>query len=338
MSNKNTHTKAFDTQGGGKGFKNESSRQILVITIFAVIIVILALFATLIIGKMAGELKNSTTPPALDGYEQKYMDAGDVKIGKLLLINGDYKYTFPSDMSDMINVKLYQKNSQNDAFTSIGGKFTYSLSTDRIYLTQQTLDAFNQMMLDYCKTFDDTASANANANSASNIQIAWGGYNPQNTDEYAQDMKGYSDFYDHGLGTTMTLKENEHSSKLTEELLKTDFEWIYWNAHKYGFIIRYPNECAEHTGFDSKSNVRLRYVGVPHATYMFENGLCFEEYLELLRSKYTYSNPLTVSADGKTYEVYYAKYTGEPTAINVKKGGVAEISGDNMNGFIVTVE
>ena len=128
------------------------------------------------------------------------------------------------------------------------------------------------------------------------------------------------------------------STVITESLLKSSYIWIYENAHKYGFIIRYPGDCKNHTGEDSSKRVHFRYVGVEHATYIYDNNICLDEYLELLREDHGFNNPLTFTAGDKEYQVYYVKYSGNPTQIPVLKDSNYSISGDNMNGFIVTVE
>ena len=93
-----------------------------------------------------------------------------------------------------------------------------------------------------------------------------------------------------------------------------------------------------HTGEDSSKRVHFRYVGVEHATYIYDNNICLDEYLELLREGHGFNNPLTLTAGDKEYQVYYVKYSGNPTQIPVLKDSNYSISGDNMNGFIVTVE
>lgn len=335
MSNKNTETKAFIS---AEGSSSDSARQRLVISIFAVIVVILAIFAVLIVGKIVNKL-NPGTPPSDKDYQEIYKDSGDAKKGQLLLVNGDSPYVFPTDMSHMVKVYDYQHNAAKNELTHINGKTTYSIAnaTD-IYVESEALDAFSQMVLDYCGAIDISSADSA---SASNLEIAWGGYYAENEDVYAEDMSTYGkDFYDHALGTSLTLKyHSDHSTKVTENNLKKDFAWIAEHAHEYGFIIRYPGECETHTGFNSNTRVHLRYVGVAHATYIHEQGICFDEYISLLRSRtYTYESPLTVIAGDKTYAVYYVKSTGDPTIIKAPKGASYTISGDNSDGYIVTVE
>lgn len=55
-------------------------------------------------------------------------------------------------------------------------------------------------------------------------------------------------------------------------------KWLSTHAHLYGFIIRYPKDKTSITGY-SYEPWHIRYVGVEHATYMYNNNLCLEEYL-----------------------------------------------------------
>jgi D-alanyl-D-alanine carboxypeptidase len=51
------------------------------------------------------------------------------------------------------------------------------------------------------------------------------------------------------------------------------------NAHRYGFILRYPADKVDFTGI-SYEPWHYRYVGVGVATYCYSNNLCLEEYAE----------------------------------------------------------
>ncbi|MFV0247313.1 MAG: CapA family protein [Mycoplasmatales bacterium] len=54
--------------------------------------------------------------------------------------------------------------------------------------------------------------------------------------------------------------------------------WVKDNAHKYGFIIRYPEDKEFITQYVYES-WHLRYVGVEEATYMYEHNLTLDEYV-----------------------------------------------------------
>lgn len=59
-------------------------------------------------------------------------------------------------------------------------------------------------------------------------------------------------------------------------------KWVRDNAHRFGFIIRYPEEKTEITGY-SWEPWHLRYVGEAAAQEIFALNASLEEYLELLQ-------------------------------------------------------
>lgn len=68
--------------------------------------------------------------------------------------------------------------------------------------------------------------------------------------------------------------------RLTEEFEKSDeFKWLAKNAHKFGFILRYPKGSEDVTGY-SYEPWHYRFVGRDAATEIYESGLAFEEYLQ----------------------------------------------------------
>ena len=109
------------------------------------------------------------------------------------------------------------------------------------------------------------------------------------------------------------------------------------NAHRFGYIERYQAEKTNITKI-AYENWHYRYIGKPHAYYIKTNSLCLEEYIELLRS-HDLSNPLSFTDDeGASWRIYYteAEENGV-TKVPVPKSGDYEISGNNVDGFIVTV-
>ncbi len=54
--------------------------------------------------------------------------------------------------------------------------------------------------------------------------------------------------------------------------------WLLEHAHEYGFILRYPKDKEDITGFTHEP-WHFRYVGKEQAALIRESGLCLEEYL-----------------------------------------------------------
>jgi len=118
-----------------------------------------------------------------------------------------------------------------------------------------------------------------------------------------------------------------------------DYAWLNDHAAEYGFILRYPEGKEDQTGVEGKT-WHFRYVGIPHALYMKENDLTLEEYLEKISVHTWEKEHLTATAGGVTYEMYYvpASETAATTDIQYPVGAIPDVSGDNINGFVVSFE
>ena len=57
-----------------------------------------------------------------------------------------------------------------------------------------------------------------------------------------------------------------------------EYKWLLKNAHKFGFILRYPENKADITGYSYES-WHYRFVGIDAATDMYRAGITLEEYL-----------------------------------------------------------
>ncbi|MGB4440146.1 MAG: M15 family metallopeptidase [Sedimentibacter sp.] len=56
-------------------------------------------------------------------------------------------------------------------------------------------------------------------------------------------------------------------------------KWVSENAHRFGFIVRYPKRKEDITGYLFEP-WHIRYLGIELATKVYESGLTLEEYLE----------------------------------------------------------
>lgn len=84
---------------------------------------------------------------------------------------------------------------------------------------------------------------------------------------------------EHQTGLAMDVTSPRINYQLIVDFEQTpEGQWVIENAHKYGFIIRYPKGKEAITGYDYEP-WHLRYVGKEHARYIKENGLTLEEYL-----------------------------------------------------------
>lgn len=89
---------------------------------------------------------------------------------------------------------------------------------------------------------------------------------------------GYSE---HQTGLTFDVGGVNSDKNLYASFGKTkEGQWIAKNAHKYGFIVRYPKGKEKVTGYQYEP-WHLRYLGKGTATKVYQSGKTLEEYVEL---------------------------------------------------------
>ena len=78
---------------------------------------------------------------------------------------------------------------------------------------------------------------------------------------------------EHELGIALDINASANSQTTHEEV----YQWLYNNAYRYGFILRYPEGKESITGIDYEP-WHYRYVGEEAAKEIYESGLTLEEY------------------------------------------------------------
>lgn len=91
--------------------------------------------------------------------------------------------------------------------------------------------------------------------------------------DYADRVSARPGFSEHQSGLSMDINSTEDSFADTKEA-----RWIAENCVKYGFIIRFPKDKEDITGY-AYEPWHIRYVGIQNAKKISESGLCLEEYL-----------------------------------------------------------
>ena len=258
---------------------------------------------------------DSSAPADPAGYTSVSMEADAVYAGDLIVVNKDYAYHFPENEDNLVSIYLNKLS-------------TYQAKDWDTLLDKDILTQFNALMDGYYK-------------STHNVDImVISGYRSKATQESMHTSKtsevaaGYTEYHT-GMNFDLGIFPKGKNSYYYKA--EGDYKWISDNMPSYGFILRYPEDKETLTGIKGKS-YKFRYVGVPHAAYITENSLCLEEYLEALKS-YNPEKPLNVEASGKSYRIYYvAASKSGSTDVSVPTDKPYTISGNNMDGFIVTVE
>lgn len=115
----------------------------------------------------------------------------------------------------------------------------------------------------------------------------------EDVDVLMQQGYTYEEAYAEVERETMPPGHSEHSTGLAFDIVALSYQmldagqattpetlWLHEHCAEYGFILRYPKGKEEITQIDYES-WHYRYVGVEAATYIMEQGITLEEYLEL---------------------------------------------------------
>ena len=330
MAKQKTPARSFNTvkhSNRDKRIKRKQNQRIVLLSIFLVVILIVLSMLSfgvlsivnLIRGNQSGKPpvgnpnEQDPLPPAEIVYTALPKLNSEINQGELIIININHYY---SPENALPSLKLIRENQAKNEY----GFNIYELSEQHYQLNVTALDAFNEMMQKYYSVSDgDTTTKVSDAYRTAEAQSQ-----KPNTSVQA----GYSD---HHSGYCLALRINDGN-------FLDPNHWIYENAHKYGFVVRYPAGKESFT-YVNNYTYCLRYVGVAHATYMKANNLCMEEYVALLQQNYASSTDLTFTGvDGNQYKVYYTPASTDTlTTLQVPSNYEYSISGDNMGGFIVTV-
>ncbi|GAB6108333.1 M15 family metallopeptidase [Fusibacter bizertensis] len=107
-------------------------------------------------------------------------------------------------------------------------------------------------------------------------------------------------------------------------------------AIHYGFIERYPKGKKAVTGI-AHEPWHFRYIGAPHAAIINKQGLTLEEYHDFLKQFIYGKNYFTYQVGRQIIAVSYIEATTkEKLTIEIEDDVPYSISGNNMDGFILT--
>ncbi|MBR1430417.1 M15 family metallopeptidase [Ruminococcus sp.] len=257
-------------------------------------------------------------------YESFQVDTTDKFKGDLILVNEEHQY-FGGD-EDLVSITDMNYENEISCFTAVDSTYT---------ILRQVYGPMAEMIQDfYDKYNNDTL-------------IIYGSYR---TTEFQQQLYE-DDLAQSGDGESTRVAKpgfSEHETGLAFDFTESvnhdydgtgDFAWINANCFKYGFIVRYTEAKQRLTKIQDEP-WHFRYVGIPHAYYMDSKDLCLEEYIDLVREHPYDGEHLEFSDnEGNDYEVYFVASDdgSEKTTVPVPTGTRYEISGNNVDGFIVTV-
>jgi D-alanyl-D-alanine carboxypeptidase len=145
---------------------------------------------------------------------------------------------------------------------------------DQTKMKAVAAEALRKMQAD-AKTAGLTFIAQSGYRSYSYQNGLYEGYkktDPEGADTYSA-RPGFSE---HQTGLAVDI--NKTVSDLSDFVGTPEADWVYGNAYRYGFIVRYTEANTDITGYMSEP-WHIRYIGVAHATKMHDEGIdSYEEY------------------------------------------------------------
>ncbi|MGI5984491.1 MAG: M15 family metallopeptidase [Clostridiales bacterium] len=161
----------------------------------------------------------------------------------------------------------------------------------------------------------------------------------ENGREFTQKYVAMPGCSEHQTGLAIDLAEN----KPDIDFIRPDFPYegicrrFREKASAFGFVERYPKGREDVTGIGWEP-WHFRYVGFPHAAIMQQQGMTLEEYHAFLKKHEYGINPFVYRINGRRIEISYLKSGKDGTSsLEVNDDVLCMVSGNNMDGFIITV-
>lgn len=86
---------------------------------------------------------------------------------------------------------------------------------------------------------------------------------------------------EHNAGLAADISSQDWIGEITQEFENTpEFEWLFRNAPRFGYILRYPKGKSHITGITYEP-WHYRYVGIIHAKNIADMNLTLEEYMKI---------------------------------------------------------
>ncbi len=206
---------------------------------------------------------------------------------------GMYKVTYSvkdssgNKFSIIRNVKVREKSSEvnkeqpnievKDGITYVNGILivnkTYGLPKDYDpKVNGKALSALKQMQAD-AKAISLNLPLVSGYRSYTTQENLYNKYVKKDGEEVANTYSAKPGYSEHQTGLAFDVGSVERSFAKTDEA-----KWLEKNAYLYGFIIRYPKDKTNITGYIYEP-WHIRYLGKENAKKVYESGLTLEEYL-----------------------------------------------------------
>lgn len=183
--------------------------------------------------------------------------------GLLILVNKEHPVDQDYKPDDLAEIKYYVPDRSE---------------TTR-YMREEAAEAFHQMVDKAAQ--DGVELRMTTAYRSYDFQkLLFDNYVAQEGEEQANTFSAKPGQSEHQTGLAVDVSSPSVDYQLSNDYGKTkEGKWIADNAHRFGFILRFPEGKAEITGYQYEP-WHLRYVGLIAAKEIYDEGLSLEEYLQ----------------------------------------------------------
>lgn len=253
----------------------------------------------------------------------------DVYKGPLVLVN--YQYESRIDGENLVNIYEH-------ATSAVGVK------EDDMHINSIAMDHMNSFFDAFKEAKGSTSILISSSYRSKSDQEKIYSDSVKDTGEkstaYYVAVPGYSE---HQTGYCFDTAAYNDAGEMIELDGEGVYGWLSENCADYGLILRYPDDKTNITGIGYES-WHFRYIGAPHSYVVTDNKLCLEEYISGIK-QYTFDNGglLVDKGEKGKWIVYYVpkleafNNTDVPVPVDSSKCSYT-VSGDNVGGFIVTVD
>ena len=200
----------------------------------------------------------------------------------IVLLKGDVSLNFYKNIKTIKNQDdvLVLVNKNNKLSKNFIPKDLVSINTDYAYtdklVKKEVKEAFENLSFDAIKLGFRIIAISTYRNYDYQSEL-YDYYVVKYGEEYADNCSARKGHSEHQTGLAIDV---EGSNKdYMQFAFSKEFEWMVNNAHKYGFILRYPENKTYITGFKYEP-WHYRYVGKKVAKEIYEKNITLEEYFK----------------------------------------------------------
>ncbi len=189
----------------------------------------------------------------LDKTKYEDIEKTNIKDDNLMLVNKYYYLTEDYEPSDLVTLTSKYNSGVNSK------------------MRKEAADHFMEMS--DAATLDNITIKNASGYRSYAYQVnLYDKYAQRDGKKAADTYSARPGFSEHQTGLVSDINQIDNSFENTDA-----FKWLQKNAYKYGFILRFPKDKEDITGYQYEP-WHYRYVGTKVAKQMHDENLTLEEY------------------------------------------------------------